>query len=86
MNRFGVVFAPSPELHQRHHPPVRENQQELQHHQSSINLCTPSVRFPVSAERRDESGVDGQLLNLVASRLDCCGKCEIQEDTEKHRT
>ena len=24
MDRFGVVFAPSPELRQRHHPPVRE--------------------------------------------------------------
>ena len=24
--------------------------------------------------------------NLVASRLDCCGRCESEEDTEKHKT
>ena len=37
----------------------------LSGHQScAINLCTPFVKFPVCAERRDESGVDGQLRTV----------------------
>ena len=34
------------------------------HQSCAINLCTPSVRFPICAERRDESGIDGQLRSV----------------------
>ena len=34
------------------------------HQSCAINLCTPSVRFSICAERRDECGIDGPLRTV----------------------